>query len=80
MRKVGVCLSKKEILKTVIENNGGVIVCLDDCSGERTNRLMVDENAEDILRAISDRYLSIHCSVMTSNDGRMENTKEMIEK
>ncbi len=64
----------------VIENNGGVIVCLDDCSGERTNRLMVDENAEDILRAISDRYLSIHCSVMTSNDGRMENTKEMIEK
>ena len=24
MRKVGVCLSKKEILKTVIENNGGI--------------------------------------------------------
>ncbi len=38
---------------TVIENNGGVIVCLDDCSGERTNRLLVDENAPDILRAIS---------------------------
>lgn len=30
---------------SVIEKNGGVIVCLDDCSGERTNRLMVDENA-----------------------------------
>ena len=24
MRKVGVCLGKKEILKTVIENNGGI--------------------------------------------------------
>ena len=24
---------------SVIENNGGVIVSLDDCSGERTNRL-----------------------------------------
>lgn len=64
----------------VIENNGGVIVCLDDCSGERANRLMVDENAEDILRAISDRYLAINCSVMTPNNGRIENTKEMIKK
>ena len=33
-------------------------------------RLLVDENAPDILRAISDRYLSINCSVMTSNNGR----------
>jgi len=64
----------------VVENNGGVIVCLDDCSGERTRSLMIDENADDILRAISDRYLDIHCSVMTPNEGRMENTKKMIEK
>ena len=63
-----------------IENNGGVIVCLDDCGGERTNRQMVDENADDILRAISDRYLKVNCSVMTPNTGRMENTKEMIQK
>ena len=62
----------------MIENNGGVIVCLDDCSGERTNRLLVDENAPDILRAISDRYLSVNCSVMTSNNGRLENTAQMI--
>ncbi len=63
-----------------IENSGGVIVCLDDCGGERTNKMLVDENAENILRAISDRYLEIHCSVMTRNDGRIENTKEMIKK
>ena len=42
----------------VIEEHGGVIVCLDDCSGERANRLLVDEDADDILRAISDRYLA----------------------
>lgn len=65
---------------TVIEKNGGVIVCLDDCSGERTNEILVDENRDDILRAISDRYLSINCSVMTPNEGRMENTKQMIKK
>ena len=63
-----------------IENNGGVIVCLDDCGGERTTKMMVDENADDILRAISDRYLEIHCSVMTTNEGRIENTKEMCKK
>ena len=63
-----------------IETNGGVIVCMDDCSGERTARMMVDENASDILRAISDRYLDINCSVMTPNDGRMENTLAMCEK
>ena len=64
----------------VVENNGGVLVCLDDCGGERTRSRMIDENAEDILRAISDSYLGIHCSVMTPNDGRLENTKKMIEK
>ena len=57
-----------------------VIVCLDDCGGERTTKMMIDENADDILRAISDRYLDIHCSVMTTNEGRIENTKEMIKK
>ena len=64
----------------VIENNGGVIVCLDDCGGERTRKMMVDTEAEDIMKAIGDRYLEIHCSVMTRNDGRLENTKAMIEK
>ena len=54
----------------VVENSGGVIVCLDDCSGERTNMILVDEEAGDILRAISDRYLAINCSVMTANAGR----------
>ena len=63
-----------------IEANGGVVVCMDDCSGERTARMMVDEDADDILRAISDRYLDINCSVMTPNDGRMQNTLAMCEK
>ena len=63
-----------------IEENGGVIVCVDDCSGERTNRLMIDENSDNLLRAISDAYLQINCSVMTPNTQRMENTKKMIQK
>ncbi|OUO47869.1 hypothetical protein B5F79_03380 [Olsenella sp. An285] len=63
-----------------IERNGGVVVCEDDCSGERTNRFMVDEDAPDILRAIAERYLQINCSVMTPNDDRFAATLEMAEK
>ena len=63
-----------------IENNGGTVVCMDDCSGERTCRMMVDAEADDILGAIADRYLDINCSVMTPNDGRMDNTLAMCEK
>jgi benzoyl-CoA reductase/2-hydroxyglutaryl-CoA dehydratase subunit BcrC/BadD/HgdB len=63
-----------------IDQNGGVIVCLDSCMGERTNSMMIDEDAPDILRAIADRYLQINCSVMTPNSGRMENTLAMVEK
>ena len=63
-----------------IERLGGVVVALDDCSGERTQSMLVDEDTDDILRAISDRYLNINCSVMTPNDGRIENTLAMCEK
>lgn len=64
----------------VIESNGGVIVCKDDCAGERTNVQMIDTEADNILRAISDRYLEVNCSVFTPNDARIENTLEMIDK
>ena len=63
-----------------IEQNGGVVVCADDCSGERTQASLVDEDADDILRAIADRYLDINCSVMTPNAARMDNTLAMVEK
>lgn len=63
-----------------VERNGGVVVCADDCSGERTQAALVDEDADDILRAIADRYLDINCSVMTPNAARMDNTLAMVER
>ncbi|MEZ3436373.1 MAG: 2-hydroxyacyl-CoA dehydratase family protein [Lachnospiraceae bacterium] len=69
----------EKVAKTIEEHNG-VIVCFDDCGGERTQNTMVDEEADDILRAIADRYLTVNCSVMSPNDARLENTKRMIQK
>ena len=58
-----------------IEENGGKIVCYDNCSGETATRNLVDVEAEDMSRAIADRYLKIHCSVMSPNTDRMEGQK-----
>ena len=55
-----------------IEECGGVVMCPDDCAGERAASMPVDEGAPDILRAIADRYLAVDCSVMTPNDARLE--------
>lgn len=63
-----------------IEALGGVVVCRNDCSGERSHSFMIDENAENILKAISDRYLEIDCSVMTPNNNRYEDTLNMVRK
>ena len=49
-----------------IENNGGVVVCYENCSGYKNFDRLVDAEADDIIGAIADRYLKIGCSVIDS--------------
>ena len=63
-----------------IDENGGVIVCSDSCTGERTNRMQIDPDAPDIYQTLAEKYIDINCSIMTPNNGRMENTIEMCKK
>ena len=63
-----------------IDENGGVIVCSDSCTGERTNRMQIDPDAPDIYQALAEKYIDINCSIMTPNNGRMENTVAMCKK
>ena len=44
-----------------IEQNGGIVVATENCSGVRAISTMVDEDAEDIYDAIAKKYLSIGC-------------------
>ena len=62
-----------------IENHGGVVVCYDTCSGTRSSGLLVDEEAEDIVHAIAERYMRVPCSVLTPNNGRLENLPNLID-
>ena len=63
-----------------IDDNGGVVVVNDSCAGERTQRMQIDSEADDIYGALADKYLDINCSIMSPNDGRMINTIEMAKK
>ena len=68
--------------KTVkaIEENGGVVVCFENCSGIKAAFQMVDTEAEDIVKAIAERYLQIGCSVMTPNTERMKLIPKLVEE
>lgn len=63
-----------------IEANGGVVVCHENCSGIKAAFQMVDTEAEDIVKAIAERYLEIGCSVMTPNSKRMELLPKLVEE
>lgn len=63
-----------------VENNGGVVVGYENCVGAKQFENLVDEKADDIWRALSDRYLNIGCSVMTPNKNRFELLGEMIDE
>ena len=55
-----------------IENNGGVVVAIENCSGVRTLANPVEEDTDDIYEAIARKYLSTGCSIMTPNDNRID--------
>ena len=64
----------------VIENNGGVVVCFENCGGIKPVCSMVDTEAEDIVQAIAARYLEIGCAVMMPNTRRLNHLEELIRE
>lgn len=64
----------------VIEENGGAVVCFENCSGIKAACQMVDEEAEDIVAAIAARYLEIGCAVLSPNRRRREHLRRLIEE
>ena len=63
-----------------VEENGGVVVAVENCSGVKTLDRMIDEDDPDIYGAIARRYLSTGCSIMTPNDNRIELIGRIIDE
>ena len=63
-----------------IEENGGIVVGYENCTGAKQYDRLVEEDTEDIYKAIAERYLGIGCSVMTPNPNRFDLLGRMIEE
>lgn len=63
-----------------IEDNGGVMVVMENCTGYKAIDKQVDVNAEDIMEAIGRKYLDIGCSVMTPNPNRYDLMGRLIDE
>jgi len=63
-----------------IDNSGGTVVCFENCSGIKANRIHVDDQAPDIIGAIAEAYLEIGCSVFSPNPRRLQMLQELIEE
>ena len=61
-----------------IEDHGGVVVCYDTCGGTRSSGLLVDEEADDIIHAMAERYMKVGCSVLTPNQTRLDNLPDLM--
>lgn len=64
----------------IIEEAGGVIVCLDSCTGMKPYAGHFEENAADPYQSVARRYLDVPCSCMTPNMRRLEELDRMINK
>jgi benzoyl-CoA reductase/2-hydroxyglutaryl-CoA dehydratase subunit BcrC/BadD/HgdB len=56
----------------IIESHGGLVVCMDNCTGLKPILEDVDETAQDPIIALAEKYFHLPCSVMTKNDRRLE--------
>lgn len=63
-----------------IEDNGGVVVAFENCSGMKSIDEMVDETNPDLYEAIAKRYLNIGCSCMTPNPNRYKLLGRLIDE
>jgi benzoyl-CoA reductase/2-hydroxyglutaryl-CoA dehydratase subunit BcrC/BadD/HgdB len=56
----------------IVEQSGGLVVAMENCTGVKPILEDVDEAAPNPLRAVADKYFHLPCSVMTPNDRRLD--------
>lgn len=56
----------------LVEDVGGTVVALENCTGYKTLPLQTDSSFDDPIVALAHKYLQIPCSCMTPNTGRID--------
>ncbi len=62
----------------LIEDAGGLVVCMENCTGIKPIWDDVDEEEEDSLMAVARKYIKMPCSVMTPNSQRLDLLSDMV--
>ncbi len=61
----------------IIEDVGGLVVCLETCTGIRPILEDVDARAGDPIAAIAEKYYHLPCSVLTRNTARLDSLRKL---
>jgi benzoyl-CoA reductase/2-hydroxyglutaryl-CoA dehydratase subunit BcrC/BadD/HgdB len=56
----------------IVEDSGGLVVCMENCTGLKPIVEEVDESAKDLIQALAEKYFRLPCSVKTPNQARMD--------
>jgi benzoyl-CoA reductase/2-hydroxyglutaryl-CoA dehydratase subunit BcrC/BadD/HgdB len=67
-----------ERVMDIIENNGGLVVCQENCTGIKPLLEDVDPDTKDPVRALAEKYFHLPCSVMTANKGRLDSIRKLV--
>jgi len=63
----------------IIEDHGGLVVCLETCTGLKPILEDVDPHAPDPLHAIAEKYFRLPCSVRTPNRRRLDSLRNLAQ-
>ena len=61
----------------IIEQAGGLVVAMENCTGLKPILEDVDAKAKDPMRAIAEKYFHLPCSVMTPNERRLDSLRKL---
>ncbi len=69
-----------EKVMDIIESNGGLVVCQENCTGLKPILEDVNERAKNPIEALAEKYFRIPCSVMTTNSKRLDTLRSLIQE
>ncbi len=64
----------------IVESHGGLIVCMDNCTGLKPILEDVNETAADPIVALAEKYFRLPCSVMTKNSRRLDILRDLAQE
>ncbi|MCL2104375.1 MAG: 2-hydroxyacyl-CoA dehydratase family protein [Kiritimatiellaeota bacterium] len=72
------CPHGAERVVALLEKEGGIVVCQENCTGIKPILNDVSETAGDPMEALADFYWQLPCAVMTPNTRRFEQMRQLV--